>query len=132
MDFQERLLIAQAELQLKAPKGPQFSHPYAWLLKQAGLQFRPPLYSHFLVNLAVYGANFALLAGLAMWFFVWQSQGLAVTSALAASALGGSLYGLFTAANIRRHARHLRLSAWDKLNPELLSHPLLQTELLQR
>ena len=72
----------------------------------------PPHFLGFVPMALTSGLLFGVLWGLAMWLFMWRTQGWVFSAT--AGIVAGTFFGLCLATYYRHSAAKLKLSTWDR------------------
>ena len=115
MSFQDKLEVAQKELNEADIWKSNHNPPISVLLRKLGFNIRPFHYCSFKSNFLTASVWFGGVWGLFMWFTSWQSNGMTIQAALISSFFAGIFFGLFMALYYKRSAKKNNLSDWQTL-----------------
>ena len=116
-DFDKRHRLAMEELAASTIPAAQHDPPVHRILRRMGVKLRPPHYQAQSANIAIFGAPFAVLMGLATWLFPGLMGGASSALVIPLAVLAGAIFGWLMARSCRRDARAAGLTRWDDLLP---------------
>ena len=115
-DFDARHRLAMEELAASRIPAAQHDPPVHRTLRRLGVKLRPPHYQAQSVNVAMFGAPFAVFIGVAMWLVPGLMDDASGAAVVLMAALGGAIFGWLMARSCRRDAEAARLTDWEDLS----------------
>ena len=114
-DFDERHRRAMEELAASNIPATQHDPPVHRILRRLGVKLRPPHYQPQSTTVALFGAPFALLMGVAAWLVPAVMGGASGALLMLLAGLAGAIFGWLMARRYRRDGEAARLTRWDDL-----------------
>lgn len=116
MSFEEKLIAAHSELELKGVWSSNFNPPIVRLLRKAGLRVRPPYYQDFFTNLLFTSLLFNLGYGLISWFLTGQYVNKTSQQSVIEAIAGGLIFGVIISVFYLIRRKQLKLTDWNTLS----------------
>ena len=112
MTHEEKMQKMYDDLPRRGILKSSYAPPHYKILWMLGIRIPPPIFSSFITLFLAQASFFAVFWGVLMYLMVWRKQDITLELMVSSACVVGMLFGLITAALIKRQAKKHNLPSW--------------------
>ena len=115
MTYEEKCNFAIKELEAARLWKSNYNPPLVKLIQRLGFKVPLPHYNSFLNNALLTGVFFGFAWGLPMYFLIWSTKNMSVTTMLGTALFAGAFFGLAMASYYMYGFKKYKLTPWHEI-----------------